>query len=158
MTAPQDAWAKPLAKRLVDRFRSQALSYVRITPGAYDETTGTVLLSELVIPAAGAVVKSTQGERDGVLQGHEVEVWIDHETVPWPISTNDRLQYLGKRWKITAIDPTYGSGREPSTGPIYLTTLDGKIITTLDGKALIAQGSADGAFNMYASKVTARAE
>ncbi len=158
MTAPQDAWAKPLAKRLVDRFRSQALSYVRITSGAYDETTGAVSVSEIIIPAAGAVVKSMQGERDGVLQGHEVEAWIDHATVPWPVSTNDRLQYLGKRWKITAISPTYGSGREPSTGPIYLTTLDGKIITTLDGKALIVQGSADGQFNMYASKVTARAE
>jgi hypothetical protein len=160
MSAPQDAWAKPLAKRLVDRFRSQALSYIRITPGAYDETTGTATVTETVIPAAGAVVKSMQGERDGVQQGHEVEVWIDHETVPWPITTNDRLQYLGKRWKITAIDPTYGSGGDPPTGPVYLTTLDGKIITTLDGKALIALGSQNALaqFNMYASKVTARAE
>jgi hypothetical protein len=160
MTAPQDAWAKPLAKRLVDRFRSQALSYVRITPGAYDETTGTVAVTEVIIPAAGAVVKSTQGERDGVLQGHEVEVWIDHETVPWPVSTNDRLQYLGKRWKITAIDPSYGSGGEPAAGPTYITTLDGKIITTLDGKGLIIQGSGVtvNQFNMYASKVVARAE
>jgi len=160
MSAPQDAWAKPLAKRLVDRFRSQALSYIRITPGTYDETTGTATVTETVIPAAGAVVKSMQGERDGVQQGHEVEVWIDHETVPWPITTNDRLQYLGKRWKITAIDPTYGSGGDPPTGAIYLTTLDGKIITTLDGKALIVQGpqNAPAQFNMYASKVTARAE
>lgn len=160
MSARQDAWAKPLAKRLVDRFRSQALSYIRITPGAYDETTGTATITETVIPAAGAVVKSMQGERDGVLQGHEVEVWIDHETVPWPVSTNDRLQYLGKRWKITSIEPTYGSGGEPSSQVIYLTTLDGKILTTLDGKALIALGSGGGSgeFNMYASKVTARAE
>jgi hypothetical protein len=160
MTAPQDAWAKPLAKRLVDRFRSQALSYVRIESGTYDETTGAVSVTETVIPAAGAVVKSMQGERDGVLQGHEVEVWIDHEAVPWPVSTNDRLQYLGKRWKITAINPTYGSGGEPSPGPAYITTLDGKAITTLDGKALIVQGTSGipDSFQMYASKVTARAE
>jgi hypothetical protein len=160
MSAQQDLWAAPLAKRLVDRFRSQALSYVRIAPGAYDETTGTATVAETVIPAAGAVVKSMQGERDGVLQGHEVEVWIDHKTVPWPITTNDRLQYLGKRWKITAINPTYGSGGEPSTVPTYLTTLNGKIITTIDGKAIIVQGSgnSENQFNMYASKVTARAE
>lgn len=161
MSAPQDLWAKPLAKRLVDRFRSQALAYIRITAGAYDETTGTASLTETVIPAAGAVVKSMQGEREGVQQGHEVEVWIDHETVPWPVNTSDKLQYLGRRWKIVSIEPTYGSGGEGgSGGPIFLTTLDGKIITTLDGKAIILQGSgvAAGQFNMYASKVRARAE
>lgn len=160
MNASQDVWAKPLAKRLVDRFRSQALSYVRVTPGGYDEETGTIVVSETVIPAAGAVVKSMKDERSGVQQGHQVEAWIDHETVPWPISTNDRLQYLGKRWKIVAIDPTYGSGGEPSLGAVYLTTLDGKIITTLDGKAILAQGFTVGSsqFSMYASKVTARAE
>jgi hypothetical protein len=159
MSAPQDLWAKPLARRLVDRFRSQAVSYIRITPGAYDETTGAASVTETTIPAAGAVVKSMQGEREGVQQGHEVEVWIDHETVPWPVSTNDRLQYLGRRWKITKIEPTYGSGGEGNGGPVYLTTLDGKIITTLDGKAIIVQGSGSGGqFNMYASKVTARAE
>jgi hypothetical protein len=159
MSAPQDAWAKPLAKRLVDRFRSQALSYIRITPGAYDETTGTATVTETVIPAAGAVVKSMQGEREGVQQGHEVEVWIDHTTVPWPVSTNDRLQYLGRRWKITKIDPTYGSGGEGNGGPVYLATLSGRIITTLDGKAIVVQGSGGVAQPiMYASKVTARAE
>ena len=160
MTAPQDSWAKPLAKRLVDRFRSQDVSYVRIAPGAYDETTGTATLNEAVIPAAGAVVRSMQGERDGVQQGHTVEVWIDHQTIPWPVSTNDRLEYLGRRWKIIAIDPTYGSGGTPGTTSAYITTLDGKVITTLDGKAFVTQGSTieGGQFNMYASKVTARAE
>lgn len=160
MTAPQDAWAKSLAKRLVDRFRSQDISYIRIAPGAYDETTGVASIAETTIPAAGAVAKSMQGERDGVQQGHTVEVWIDHATVPWPVSTNDRLEYLGRRWKITAVDPTYGSGGTPGTTSAYITTLDGKVITTLDGKALVTQGStlAEGQFNMYASKVTARAE
>lgn len=160
MTAPQDAWAGPLAKRLVDRFRSQSLTYIRVQSGGYDETTGTVLTVQLTIPAAGAVVKSMQGERDGVQQGHQVEAWIDHQTVPWPITTNDRLQYLGKRWKIVSIEPTYGSGGEGSSGFKCLTTLNGKIITTLDGKAIVLQGSSLEAstFNMYASKVRARAE
>lgn len=109
MTAPQDAWAIPLAKRLVDRFRSQELTYVRIVPGAYDETTGTAAVVETEIAAAGAVTKSMKGERDGVQQGSELEAWIDHVTVPWPISTADRLEYMGRRWKIVSIDPTYSS-------------------------------------------------
>jgi hypothetical protein len=157
--ASQDAWALPLAKRMISRYRSQALVYVSASLGVYDETTGTVTTSELSYPAAGAVVKSGKVERDGVQQGHEVEAWIDHETVPWPIGTNDCLQYLGRRWKITDIE-SYGSGGSGTAGPVYLTALNGKIIATLDGKSFVVQG--EGAeplpFAMYASKVTARAE
>jgi hypothetical protein len=112
MTAPQDRWAIPLAKRLVDRFRCQELSYIRISAGSYNEQTGAVTASEEEIAAAGAVVKMMKGERDGVQQAAEVEVWIDHTTVPWPISTKDQLEYMGRRWKIISIDPSYGSSEE----------------------------------------------
>jgi hypothetical protein len=67
---------------------------------------------------------------------------------------------LGRKWKVTEVE-SYGSGIDGViVGPIYLTTLDGKLITTLDGKAFIVQGSESGttAFAMYASKITARAE
>lgn len=133
MTAPQDLWAIPLAKRLVDRFRSQAVTYVKVTNGgAYDEEQGVFAPPvQQSIQAAGAVVKSMKGERDGVQQGHEVVVWIDHETVPWPISTADWLEYLGKKWKIVSIEPSYGSGGGEA-GPTP--------------------------FKMYASRITARAE
>jgi hypothetical protein len=109
MSAPQDLWAIPLAKELVDRFRSQDLTYIRVEHSSYDTATGVVSLTEEEIPAAGAVAKSMKGERDGVQQGQEVEVWIDHVTVPWPLSTEDRLEYMGRRWKIIAISPTYAS-------------------------------------------------
>jgi hypothetical protein len=109
MSAPQDIWAIPLAKELVDRFRSQALTYVRVTSGVYDEELGTVATAESRISAAGAVSRSMKGERDGVQQGNELEAWIDHTTVPWPLSTQDRLEYMGKRWKIVSISPTYSS-------------------------------------------------
>jgi hypothetical protein len=110
MTAPQDRWAIPLAKRLVDRFRSTDLTYIRVDAYSYNEQTGTVTATEEEIPAAGAVVKSMKGERDGVEQGTQLEAWIDHATVPWPISTQDQLEYMGRRWKIVSIDPTYSSG------------------------------------------------
>ena len=109
MSAPQDLWAKPLAKRLVDRFRSSELTYIRVASGAYNEVTGVASIAETQIPFAGAVLRSMKAERDGVQQGSELEAWIDHTIVPWPISSNDRLQYMGRRWKIISIDPTYSS-------------------------------------------------
>ena len=105
--ASQDAWAKPLAVQLVDKFRCSTLNYVTITPGVYDPDTGKIALTETVIPAAGAVGKSMKQERTGVEEEQELEVWLDHQKVPWPINTDDRLEYLGKRWKITDISPTY---------------------------------------------------
>lgn len=159
MSAPQDLWAIPLAKRLVDRFRSQKVAYIRVAPSSYDEQTGTIAATETRIEAAGAVVKSMKGERDGVQQGHEVEVWIDHITVPWVVTTQDRIEYLGKRWKIISIDPTYGSGGDGFAQAAGLVTLSGDTITTLSGDRLIALGAGAAIpFNMYASKVTARAE
>ena len=160
MTAPQDVWAKPLAKRLIDKFRSQSLVYVKVAFDAYNEVTGTVPSTETRFGAAGAVTRSRKVERNGVQQGNEVEVWVDHDTVPWPITSSDRLEYLGRKWKVTEI-ASYGSGGDGTiVGPVYLTTLDGKIITTLDGKPFIVQGSGSGEsdFKMYASKVMARAE
>jgi hypothetical protein len=104
-------------------------------------------------------VRSEKIERDGTLQGHEMEAWIDHETVPWPISSNDLLQYLGRRWRVTDIE-SYGSGGGDSIVSVYITTIDGKIIATADGKSFVVQGNGSEPFpfTMYASKIIARAE
>ena len=41
--ASQDAWARPLAKELVDAFRVASLTYVRVEQGSYDPATGDVV-------------------------------------------------------------------------------------------------------------------
>jgi hypothetical protein len=159
MNASQDAWAGPLAKRMITRYRTKLLTYIKTTSSVYDETTGTIANSETTYSAAGAVVRSEKIERDGTLQGHEMEAWIDHETVPWPISSNDLLQYLGRRWRVTDIE-SYGSGGGDSIVSVYITTIDGKIIATADGKSFVVQGNGSEPFpfTMYASKIIARAE
>ena len=100
-----DTWAQPLAAQLVDLFRCSTLSFVQITPGVYDPATGAVVNTETVIPAAGAVTKSMREARRRCEQ--ELTCWLDHQTVPWPITASDRLEYMGKRWKITDVNPTY---------------------------------------------------
>jgi hypothetical protein len=160
MSAPQDAWAGPLAKDLVDAWRTTDLTYIRVSTGAYDETTGTIPVTETTIAAAGAVVRTSQVERDGTQQEHELTAWIDHATVPWPVTTKDRLQYLGRKWKITEVSPSYGSGMGSSGGATLLTTKSGWVLTTRSGIPLAVKGSGGSitSFNMYASKIIARAE
>jgi hypothetical protein len=160
MAAPQDVWAKPLAEKMISKYRCQSLVYVKVSFGAYDEVAGNVPSLETKFNAAGAVMRSKKAERNGVQQGHEVEVWVDHKTVPWPITSSDRLEYLGRKWKVTEV-ASYGSGSDGKpVGPVYLTSLDGKVIATLDGKPFITQGVEGGIekFTMYASRITARAE
>lgn len=106
--ASQDAWARPLATQLVDLFRVSSLDYVRVS-SAYDPGTGDVVLTETVYNGAGAVTKTMKSEDGGVGEPHSIEVWINAAGIDdiWP-NTDDYLNYEGKKWRITAVDPIYG--------------------------------------------------
>ena len=95
--ASQDAWARPLAKELVDVFRVASLTYVRVEQGSYDPATGDVVETETSYPGAGAVLSTNESEGGGVAGTQELEVWIDMQGIGdvWP-TTRDRLEYLGK--------------------------------------------------------------
>jgi hypothetical protein len=145
---------------MIDKYRTQALTYVSVTPGAYNETSGVITNTETTYAAAGVVTRSGKSQQSGVEQGHELEAWIEHETVPWPINSTDHLQYLGRRWKITEIE-SFGSGGDGlPAGEIYLSSIGGQLITTLNGSPIVLQGegSEGSGFTMYASRIVARAE
>lgn len=105
--ASQDAWARPLAKQLVDLFRVDNLDFVRVTQ-TYDPGTGDVTRTETVITAAGAITKTGKIEEGGTAEPHRIECWMDAEGLGdiWP-NTEDELEYDGVRWKISAVEPMY---------------------------------------------------
>jgi len=108
MAAPQDNWARPLAKSLVDSFRVPSLSYIRVAT-TYNTTTGLTTDTETTYTGAGAVIKSSNNEETGELGGNEsIDVWIDLQGIGdiYP-TTNDFISYDSKRWRIQAIDPKY---------------------------------------------------
>ena len=106
--ASQDAWAKPLADELVSVFRVDTLSYVRVTPGAYDPATGTITNEEIIFTKAGAITERRREEVQNGLERFEMDVWmalsdIDEE---YPTYT-DHFVYEDKTYKIMQIDPIY---------------------------------------------------
>ncbi len=107
MPASQDSWARPLAKQLVDLFRVDGLTYVRIDQ-TYDPAVGDVVITETPYPKAGAVTKTMRTEDGGTGETYSIEAWVDLEGLGdiWP-TTADRLEYDGARWKIIGIDPMY---------------------------------------------------
>ena len=108
MPASQDAWAKPLAKTLVDLFRVDDLSYIRTGIPAYDPATGEVTGGETVFTKAGAVTVSGSTGEGTTGANLYLEVWMNtaHIDDLFP-TTDDFLQYRGRRYNIVSVDPQY---------------------------------------------------
>jgi len=108
MPASQDAWAKPLAKTLVDIFRVDDLSYTRTGATTYDPATGAVSSGETVYTAAGAVTVSGRTSDSTTGSDLYLEVWMNTEYIGglFP-TTDDYLTYQGRKYNITRVDPQY---------------------------------------------------
>lgn len=110
MSAPQDAWAKPLALELVNLFRETEVTFIRQTGQAYDPATGQVVIEELPIKCGAAVEQVSRNEEGGVGETHTAIMWFDSTTLPIAPTTADRVEYNQRIWRIVSIDPLLGSG------------------------------------------------
>lgn len=103
--ARQDAWARPLAKTLVDEYRVNSLQYIRVDEPTYDPSTGTTTSNETQYSGAGAVYPSFDDQADAGANNFIqilVEVYLGDvdDIIP---TTRDRLEYLGKTWKVVNV-------------------------------------------------------
>jgi len=106
--ASQDAWAKPLADQLVSVFRVNSLSYVRVTPGTYNTTTGTITNAETTYTAAGAVTERRRESVQDGLERYEIDVWMALSDIGEVYPTYaDYFTYDNTTFKIMQIDPIY---------------------------------------------------
>jgi len=106
--ASQDSWAKPLAKQLVDLFRVDDLTYIRTGIPTYNPETGQVIGNETVYTKAGAVAVSGSTGEGTTGSDMYIEVWMNTEYIGdlFP-TTDDYLEYQGRRYNITQVDPAY---------------------------------------------------
>ena len=106
--ASQDSWAKAAANRLVNRFRVNTFDYIRKVEPTYDPATGEVFGGETVYTAAGAVTKTGQMGKGNVGKSLYLEAWINTAAIDEQFPTTDDLvQYNGRKWNITEVDPQY---------------------------------------------------
>ena len=108
--AYQDSFAVPLAKKLVDKFRVTGLDYIRVDEPVYDPATGTTTPTETTFASAGAVFPSfADKDNGGPSNDIEIMVVIDLAGVGNVIpTTRDRLDYLGRPWKVVRVDLSSG--------------------------------------------------
>ena len=108
--AYQDSFAVPLAKKLVDKFRVTGLDYIRVDEPVYDPSTGQSTPTETTFNSAGAVFPSFADQDNGGPSNEiEIKVVIDLAGVGNVIpTTRDRLDYLGRPWKVVRVDLSSG--------------------------------------------------
>ena len=114
MSAPQNSWAHPLGKTLVDAFRETQFWYIQKNTAkpSYDPATGKVdTVPPTIWHCGAAVVTKRQGphatfsEKGFAMQGTSVEVWIDGITLPIEPSTLDLCWYQNSSWQVTNVEP-----------------------------------------------------
>lgn len=110
MSAPQDAWAKPLALELVSLFRETEVTFIRQESQSYNPATGQVEAAQLRIKCGAAIEQVSRNEEGGVGETHTAIMWFDSTTLPTAPNTADVVEYNQRVWRIVSIDPLLGSG------------------------------------------------
>jgi len=106
--ASQDSWARPLAKQLVDLFRVSSCDFIRTGTPTYDPATGGVTGTDTTYTGAAAVTKTGNLQDGATGKQYYLECWIDTEGVDdIQPTTDDFMQYNGRKWNIVAVDPAY---------------------------------------------------
>ena len=85
--------------------------YIQTGTPTYDPATGDVTANETRLDIKAGVLSRGRTEAGGTAETYEIRLWIHHGTAGLAAlpTTADRLEYGGKTWKVTTIDPTYSS-------------------------------------------------
>ena len=101
----------PVAEELINEVFPTKIRYFRNTGPGYDPSTGEVTPNTVEYEISAGVLSSGRTEEGGVAESQEARLWIHHGANGFPFlpTTADVVEYLGLRWKVTSIDPTYSS-------------------------------------------------
>lgn len=106
-----DADFLPLAQELIDGDFPTQVIYHRVAQGDYDPATGVVSAATTDYTVNAGILSSGRSEQGGASEGRQLRLWLHHGAggLPFLPETGDSITYLGVRWKVTGVDPTYHS-------------------------------------------------
>ena len=76
---------------------------------AYDPMTGVVTSPSTTYNITAGVEQITRDGSTGAQETTEIKVWIAATSVPVEPKTSDELEYGGKRWHCTAVNPEFSA-------------------------------------------------
>jgi len=77
----------------------------------YDPMTGTVTPVGAVHNITAGVEQITRTGENGAQETTEIKVWFAATSLPVEPRTSDELEYSGKRWHCTAVNPEFSARR-----------------------------------------------
>jgi len=77
-------------------------------PG-YDPATGTVTAAETTYNITAGIEQITKGSGEGGQETTEIKAWIAATSVPVEPKTADVMEYGGKRWHCTGVNPEFSA-------------------------------------------------
>lgn len=79
---------------------------------AYNPKTGTVTPADTTYSITAGVDQITRTSGEGGQETTEIKVWLAASVLPVEPKTSDELEYGGKRWHCTAVNPEFsGDGK-----------------------------------------------
>lgn len=100
----------PIAQELIGVFATPIV-YIRSLGTSYDPATGDVVETTEEYSINAGIEEITLTEEGGTAETRQIKFWIDHGPtgVPHEPSTADRIEYKGRRWKVTQLAPEFAS-------------------------------------------------
>lgn len=75
----------------------------------YDPSTGTVTQADVTYNITAGVEQITRTGENGAQETTEIKAWFAATTLPVEPLTSDELEYGGKRWHCTAVNPEFSA-------------------------------------------------
>lgn len=106
-----DATFKPVSDELINNVFPTPIVYLRSKGMVYDPATGEVTEDVEQFNIKAGIEQISIQEEGGVAEEREIKLWIDHGSrgMPHEPTTGDRIEYKGRTWKVTGIDPEFVS-------------------------------------------------
>ena len=101
----------PVAQTLIEKVFPTPIVYRRLSTGTYNPVTGAYVKAQTDYAINAGVLSRARGEEGGSAETWHLMLWIHHGPGGLPVTpaTSDEVVYDGVTWRVTTIDPTYGS-------------------------------------------------
>ena len=100
-----------VANTLINQTFNTPILYIHSKGMSYDPATGEVVEDVEQFNLMAGIEQIGITEEGGVGETRDIKLYIKHGAngLPYECTTGDRIEYKGRTWKVTVVDPEFTS-------------------------------------------------